>query len=75
VPAPTGGHEALQHSLALRALHVINDSTKWTVTAAAAATLICAPSAEVLWCITGSVAAAVVCKVRCDLQFAILLPL
>ena len=68
VSAPTGGDDAQQHDLALRALHAINDSTKWTITAAAAATLIRFPSAEVLWCITGSVAAAVVCKVSYHVQ-------
>lgn len=54
----------LQHVALFRVLHVVNNSTKWTVTAAAAATLVFSPTAEVLWCITGSVAAAVLCKVR-----------
>lgn len=41
----------------------INDSTKWVVSAAAAATVLWRRDAQAMWCLLGSVIASLLCKV------------
>ena len=44
-------------------LDLLNDSTKWVVSAGAGATVLWRRDAQTMWCIIGSVVAALLCKV------------